>query len=144
VVGVKGKTGNPGVKNPKKKASTSFSALGTERKGRQMGFRPPESLEKGIDEALQATGLKTAEFLELAARAYLEKSTEQMQQDLEQLLKKRQYIHDPSRPLPKNVRRDAIAYLEKSSAEAGQQLEQGHLSEDNSRTEEPPTTESDE
>ena len=35
----------------------------------------------------------------------------------------------------------AIAYLEKKPDVAGQQLEQKHLSEDNSRTEEPPTTE---
>lgn len=98
VVAVKGKTGNPGVRNPKKKSSTSFAVLGDEPKGRMMGFRPLQSLEEKIDKAVAASGLKHSDWLMQAA----------------------------------------IAYLEKSPAEAGQQLEQGQLSsDDSSRTEEP-------
>lgn len=144
MVAVKGKTGNPGQKNPKKKAGGSFVVLGNEPKGRQIGFRPPESLEHRIDEVLAASGLKQAELLELAVSSYLEKSPEQMRRELEQLLQQRFAAIDPSKPLPKNVRRDAIAPQEKSPAAAGQQLEQGQLSSDDSGTEEPAAATSDE
>lgn len=72
---VKGKTGNPGQKNPKKKSATSFTLEpGKEPKGRMMGFRPPVSLEGKIDEAVEASGLKLAEWLEKAAIAYLKQN----------------------------------------------------------------------
>lgn len=69
---VKGRTGNPGVSNPLKKNSTSFAVSGEEPKGRTIAFRPPQSLEKKIDEFLEKSGLRQAEFLEQAAIAYLE------------------------------------------------------------------------
>lgn len=141
MVAVKGKTGNPGVKNPKKRASGSFVVLGSERKGRQMGFRPTLSLERRIDEVLAESGLKQAELLELAAIAYLERSPEQMRQELEQLLQERSASIDPSKPFPKNARRSATQ--EKSPTEAEQELEQGQL-DGGSSTEEPTATASDE
>ena len=143
MAGAKGRTGNPGQKNPKKKGGGSFAVLGSERKGRQMGFRPPESLEQQIDDALAVSGLKQAELLELAVSAYLEKSPEQMRQELEKLLQNRFASIDPSKPLPKNVRREAIA-TEESPTQAGQQLEQGQLSDTGSGTEEPTAATSDE
>lgn len=143
VAGVKGKTGNPGIKNPKKKGSASFQALSAEPRGRQMGFRPVESLGQKIEDTLAASGLKTAELLELAVIAYLEeRKPEEMMKELEQLFQQRGIEIDPSRPLPKNVRRFPPAIAgDKSPAAAGQQLEQGQLSSgDSSRTEEPATT----
>ncbi len=142
--GVKGKTGNPGVRNPKKRGGGSFKILGVEPKGRQMGFRPVESLEQQIDEALAASGLKQSELLELAVIAYLEKSPEEMQRELKQLLEQRQVGLDPSKPLPKNVRRDAIATQKESPTAAGQQLEQGQPSSNTSAPEEPAAAPGDE
>lgn len=141
---VKGKVGNPGIKNPKKRGGGAFRVLGVERKGRQMGFRPVASLEQHIDEALQASGLKQSEFLELAAIAYLEKSPEEMWQELEQLLQERQFSADPTKPIPKNVRREIAGAQKESPKGAGAGLEQGQLSSDNSRTEEPAAAASDE
>jgi hypothetical protein len=83
-----------------------------------------------------------AEFLELAANAYLERSPEQMQRELEQLLEAEQFSIDPSKPLPKNVRKAAIS-LEKSPAEAGGNSQQGQL-DSSSLAEEPAATASDE
>lgn len=143
MAGIKGKTGNPGQKNPKKRGGGSFKPVRSEPKGSNLCVRPPVSLEARIREALEKSGLKTAEFLELAAIAYLERSPEQMQQELAQLLKAEQFNIDPSKPLPKNVRREAIA-PEKSPVEAVQQLEQGQLSSDDSGTEKPAITTSDE
>lgn len=100
MVAARGKTGNPGVSNPKKKNSTSFAVEGDEPKAKAMSFRPKRSLYERIEKALHKSGLERSELLELAVTAYL--------------------------PL-----------LEKSPAEAGQQLEQGQLSSDDSRTEEP-------
>ncbi len=75
MAGIKGKTGSPGMPNPKKKNATSFTvAPGAEPKGQMMGFRPRRSLEQQIQEAVAASGLKLAEWLEKAAIAYLEKS----------------------------------------------------------------------
>ncbi len=142
--GVKGKTGNPGVRNPKKRGGGSFKILGVEPKGRQMGFRPVESLEQQIDEALAASGLKQSELLELAVIAYLEKSPEEMQRELKQLLEQRQVGLDPSKPLPKNVRRDAIATQKESPTAAGQQLEQGQPSSNTSAPEKPAAATGDE
>ena len=144
MAGIKGKTGNPGQKNPKKRGGGSFKPVRSEPKGSNLCVRPPVSLEARIREALEKSGLKTAEFLELAALAYLERSPEQMQQELKQLLETEQFSIDPSKPLPKHVRKDAIAFSEKSPTEAGQQLEQGHLSSDDSGTEEPTAATSDE
>lgn len=77
MAGIKGKTGSPGVPNPKKKNATSFTvAPGAEPKGRMMGFRPRQSLEQQIDEAVALSGLKLADWLEKAAIAYLEKSSQ--------------------------------------------------------------------
>jgi hypothetical protein len=84
MAGVKGKTGNPGAKNPNKRSSTSFAVEGVEPKGRAMSFRPVQSLEQRIDAFLEKSGLKTAEFLEQAAIAYLEKSLATAGQQLEQ------------------------------------------------------------
>jgi len=81
---VKGKTGNPGVKNPKKRSSTTFAVKGAEPKGRMMGFRPTQSLEGKIDEAVATSGMKLADWLVQAALAYLEKSPESAGQQLEQ------------------------------------------------------------
>lgn len=102
-----------------------------------MCVRPPQSLEGRIKEALSKSGLKTAEFLELAAIAYLERSPEQMRQELAQLLESEQFNIDPSKPIPRNARRDF-----ESPTEAGE-LEQGQLG-GGSGTEEPTTTASDE
>jgi len=84
MAGVKGKTGNPGAKNPNKRSSTSFAVEGVEPKGRAMSFRPVQSLEQRIKAFLEKSGLKTAEFLEQAAIAYLEKSPATAGQQLEQ------------------------------------------------------------
>lgn len=84
VVAVKGKTGNPGVSNPKKKSSTSFAVQGEEPKGRMMGFRPLQSLEEKIDKAVATSGLKLSDWLMQAAIAYLEKNPDVAGQQLEQ------------------------------------------------------------
>jgi hypothetical protein len=105
-----------------------------------MCVRPPQSLERRIKDALSKSGLKAAEFLELAAIAYLERSPEQMKQELAQLLEAEQFNLDPSKPIPRNVRRS----LEESPTEAGQELEQGQLSSGDSGTQEPAATTSDE
>lgn len=85
MAGIKGKTGNPGTPNPKKKNSASFAvAPGVEPKGRMMGFRPRQSLEQQIDDAVRASGLKLADWLEKAALAYLEKSPQAGGKELEQ------------------------------------------------------------
>ncbi len=84
MAGIKGKTGNPGTPNPKKKNSTSFAVAGVEPKGRMMGFRPRQSLEQQIDDAVAASGLKLADWLEKAALAYLEKSPQAGGKELEQ------------------------------------------------------------
>lgn len=84
MAGIKGKTGNPGTPNPKKKNSTSFAVAGVEPKGRMMGFRPRQSLEQQIDDAVAASGLKLADWLEKAAIAYLEKSPQAGGKELEQ------------------------------------------------------------
>jgi len=103
-----------------------------------MCVRPPQSLEGRIKQALKESGLKTAEFLELAAIAYLERSPEQMRQELAQLLEAEQFNIDPSKPIPRNARRDF-----ENPTEAGQELEQGQLN-GGSSTEEPTATASDE
>ena len=71
---VKGKTGNPGKPNPKKKSSTSFAVIGAEPKGRMMGFRPKQSLERQIDEAVEASGMTHSDWLIQAVIAYLQKN----------------------------------------------------------------------
>jgi len=58
-----------------RKNPTSFAvAEGGEPKGRMMGFRPRQSLEREIDAAVAASGLKLADWLEKAVIAYLQKS----------------------------------------------------------------------
>ncbi len=75
MAGSVGRTGNPGIKNPKKKNEASFTIeTGKEPKGRMMGFRPPVSLEKQIDADVLASGKTLSEWLLEAAIAYLEKS----------------------------------------------------------------------
>lgn len=138
MAGAEGKTGNPGQKNPKKRAGGSFKPIRSEPKGANMCVRPPQSLESRIKGALSESGLKVAEFLELAAIAYLERSPEQMRQELAQLLEAEQFNVDPSKPIPRNVRRSL-----EDPTEAGQELEQGQLK-GGSRTEEPAATASDE
>jgi hypothetical protein len=93
MAGAKGRTGNPGTKNPDKKNSTSYAAEpGVEpKKGRVLSFRPVPSLEKRVDKVLSDTGLAVVELLELATLTYIEKSPKEILQDLEQLkLEKRQ------------------------------------------------------
>ncbi|MBO3460059.1 hypothetical protein G7B40_015885 [Aetokthonos hydrillicola Thurmond2011] len=85
MAGVVGRTGNPGIRNPKKKNETCFTIEpGKEPKGRMMGFRPPVSLEKQIDTAVVASGQTLSDWLLSAAIAkltaesrtpYLEKSS---------------------------------------------------------------------
>ena len=76
MAGVVGRTGNPGIRNSKKKNETSFTIdPGKEPKGRMMGFRPPVSLEKQIDTAVEASGQTLSDWLLSAAIAYLEKSS---------------------------------------------------------------------
>ncbi|MDV2997655.1 MAG: hypothetical protein N4J56_007360 [Chroococcidiopsis sp. SAG 2025] len=139
MAGAEGKTGNPGQKNPKKRAGGSFKPIRSEPKGANMCVRPPQSLESRIKGVLSESGLKVAEFLELAAIAYLERSPEQMRQELAQLLEAEQFNVDPSKPIPRNARRNF-----ESPTEAGQELEQRQLSSDDSGTEEPTATTSDE
>ncbi|GAB1540748.1 hypothetical protein NUACC21_34170 [Scytonema sp. NUACC21] len=75
MAGVEGRTGNPRVKNPKKKNETSFAVKpGREPKGRMMGFRPSVSLEQQIEAALIASGKTLSQWLQEAAISYLEKS----------------------------------------------------------------------
>ncbi|MDF5716205.1 MAG: hypothetical protein PUP93_20530 [Rhizonema sp. NSF051] len=67
-----GRTGNPGIRNPKKKNETSFAIEpGLEAKGRMMGFRPPVSLEKQIDTVIAASGKTLSDWLLEAAIAKL-------------------------------------------------------------------------
>lgn len=139
MAGAEGKTGNPGQKNPKKRAGGSFKPVRSEPKGSNICVRPPQSLERRIKDALSKSGLKAAEFLELAAIAYLERSPEQMKRELAQLLEAEQFNIDPSKPIPRNVRRSL-----EDPTEAGQELEQRQLSGDNRGTEEPTATASDE
>ena len=76
MAGVLGRTGNPRIRNPKKKNETSFTIEpGKEPKGRMMGFRPPVSLEKRIDTAVVASGQTLSDWLLSAAIAYLEESS---------------------------------------------------------------------
>jgi hypothetical protein len=70
---VKGRTGNPGQKNPKKKNTTSFTVEpGKEaRTVKPMSFRPTISLEEKINAAIASSGMNKTEWLEAAAIAYL-------------------------------------------------------------------------
>lgn len=104
----KGNSRNLGQNSRRKRNDGMFSVLGNEPKGANLSFRPPQSLETRIRVALKESGLKVAEFLELAAIAYLEKSPDQMRHELEQLLEQKGFNADPSKPLPKNVRRLAL------------------------------------
>jgi hypothetical protein len=74
---VKGRTGNPGQKNPKKKSSTSFAVEpGKEpRSDKPMCFRPTISLEARINGAIAASGMNKTEWLETAIIAYLEQNS---------------------------------------------------------------------
>ena len=60
---------------PQKRNQTSFAvAPGEEPKGRMMGFRPVESLEKQIDEAVAASGMRLTDWLREAVITYLQKN----------------------------------------------------------------------
>ena len=74
MAGIKGKTGNPGVKNPLKRSSTSFviSPSQEAKSSKIMGFKPSISLEAKIKSAFATHSLSQTDFLERAARAYLE------------------------------------------------------------------------
>lgn len=82
--GVKGRTGAPGVPNPKKRNSTTFGILGDEPRGKMMGFRPFLSLEARIYEAVEASGGSVAAWLMAAASAYLENGCQAIGNKLEQ------------------------------------------------------------
>ncbi len=77
MAGIKGRTGNPGVSNPKKKNATSFTVeSGKEpRSDKPMAFRPKVSLEAEINAAITASGLKKTEWLEAAVIAYLKQNS---------------------------------------------------------------------
>ena len=74
--GIKGKTGNPGQNNPKKRNDTSFVVEpGQEpRSLKTMSFRPTISLEAKINQAIAVSGMKKTEWLEAAAIAYLQQN----------------------------------------------------------------------
>jgi len=76
MAGVKGRTGKPGVSNPKKKNDTSFKVqLGKEpRSQKTIAFRPTLSLEAKIEAAVEAAEITKTEWLERAAIAYLEQN----------------------------------------------------------------------
>jgi hypothetical protein len=73
MVARKGRTGNPGQKNPLKKNATSFAVEeGKEpRSDKPMCFRPTVSLEGEINAAIASSGLAKAQWLEAAVIAYL-------------------------------------------------------------------------
>ena len=73
MAGVEGRTGNPGIRNPRKKNATSFKIKpGKEaRSQKPLAFRPTLSLEAEIEAAVKAEGLTKTEWLEKAAIAYL-------------------------------------------------------------------------
>lgn len=73
---IEGKTGNPGVKNPGKKNTTSFTVKpGKEpRSQKPMTFRPTLSLETQIETAVEASGMTKTQWLEQAAIAYLKQN----------------------------------------------------------------------
>ncbi|GJD20383.1 hypothetical protein RIVM261_053390 [Rivularia sp. IAM M-261] len=74
MAGVKNRTGNPGVKNSKKRSSTSFtvSPLKEPKSNKIMGFKPSLSLEEKIKTAINIYSISQSDFLEKAAIAYLE------------------------------------------------------------------------
>lgn len=73
MAGVKNRTGNPGVKNSKKRSSTSFTVSPLkEPKSKIMGFKPSLSLEEKIKTAINIYSISQSDFLEKAAIAYLE------------------------------------------------------------------------
>jgi len=76
MVGIKGRTGNPGQSNPKKRSNGSFSvAPGKEpRSEKPIAFRPNISLEAKINAAVAASGMSKTEWLETAIMAYLEQN----------------------------------------------------------------------
>ena len=73
MAGVKGRTGNPGIKNSKKKNSTSFKVeSGKEaRSQKTLSFRPTLSLEVEVEAAVKAAGITKTQWLEKAVIAYL-------------------------------------------------------------------------
>jgi hypothetical protein len=74
MAGVKGKTGNPGIKNPKKRNETSFaiSPQKEPKSNKIMGFKPSITLEERIKIVIATYSLSQTDFLEQAAIAYLE------------------------------------------------------------------------
>jgi len=83
MAGIKGKTGNPGQSNPKKRSSTSFTVEpGKEpRSEKVMGFKPTISLEAEINAAIIASGMKKSEWLEAAAIAYLQQNSSELEEE---------------------------------------------------------------
>lgn len=74
MAGVKGKTGNPGVKNPNKRSATSFTVLpgGEAKSNKIIGFKPSLSLESRIRDAISLHRLTQTDFLEKAVSIYLD------------------------------------------------------------------------
>lgn len=75
MTGIKGRTGSPGVNNPKKKNDTSFKVEGKEpRSQKPVSFRPTLTLEAQIEVAVEQMGITKSQWLEQAAIAYLEQN----------------------------------------------------------------------
>ncbi|NJN13190.1 MAG: hypothetical protein HC815_36830 [Richelia sp. RM1_1_1] len=73
--GVKGRTGNPGANNPKKKNDTSFKVEGKEaRSQKPICFRPTLTVEAQIEADVETLGITKTKWLEQAAIAYLEQN----------------------------------------------------------------------
>ncbi len=91
MAGIKGKTGNPGVKNPLKRSSTSFALSESQeaKSSKIMGFKPTITLEAKIKTAIATHCLSQTDFLERATLAYLEiletNSQSQVEKDGEKL-----------------------------------------------------------
>ncbi|MBW4599741.1 MAG: hypothetical protein KME29_09015 [Calothrix sp. FI2-JRJ7] len=77
MVARKGRTGNPGQKNPLKKNATTFKVEeGKEPRSEQpMCFRPTVSLLAEINAAIAESGLAKAQWLEAAVIAYLRQNS---------------------------------------------------------------------
>ncbi|WP_414623790.1 hypothetical protein [Calothrix sp. CCY 0018] len=70
--GIEGRTGKPGVSNPKKKNDTSFKVEGKEaRSQKPICFRPTLTVEAQIEAAVKEAGITKTKWLEQAAIAYL-------------------------------------------------------------------------
>lgn len=74
MAGVKGRTGNPGIKNANKRSATSFTVSpgGEAKSNKIVGFKPSLSLESRIRDCLTLHNLTQTDFLEKAVNIYLD------------------------------------------------------------------------